>query len=626
MKQVTKILVFTAFISALPLQAQQYKNIDSLITEYSTRPTDTSKVHLGTLILQNLIYTNPEEAYKYAHEVVSISKELDYEHGIGLGYNQLGSYFLYKDELDSAHYYTQATLDVVTKVNNLGRILTANERFANLYEKTNDFELAREYLDKNIVLFENRDTITTATEKDFTYIGSTFFMYAELDLRQGRYNLALKNALEALEQYKKRTKDPLFVADAYTLIGRVEMQMENYEQSIVNFEKAFEVYQEFEDLIWQTETLRHIGENLMYLNRDDQAIEHLQKSIRMANENNLQLKEASAYNLLGNAHIKLRKFPEALKSLNRSLEVYSKMDNPTEVNKTYSSLGLLYNEMNEPDTALPFLQKAITISDSLKSISQSAQAYLTRSRSFTQMQNYKSALDDFTKYNAFNDSIFNNTKSQQIEEMRALFDIETKEQQIELQEQEISLLEQKAEINNLQRILMTVGLLLSIIGFYALRQKMKRNKLEKEKVDAELAFKKKELTTHALNLARKNETLENLKSKAQELKVSESTASGYNQLIRTINFDLQDDNNWENFSKYFEQVHRNFNSEIKRKYPTITSNELRLMALLKMNLSSKEIANILNISQDGIKKARYRLRKKLDISTDESLQDLVLSL
>jgi DNA-binding CsgD family transcriptional regulator len=65
---------------------------------------------------------------------------------------------------------------------------------------------------------------------------------------------------------------------------------------------------------------------------------------------------------------------------------------------------------------------------------------------------------------------------------------------------------------------------------------------------------------------------------------------------------------------------------VKDRYPEITSNELRLMALLKMNLSSKEIANILNITPEGIKKARYRLRKKMNISSDESLQGQIISL
>jgi DNA-binding CsgD family transcriptional regulator len=75
-----------------------------------------------------------------------------------------------------------------------------------------------------------------------------------------------------------------------------------------------------------------------------------------------------------------------------------------------------------------------------------------------------------------------------------------------------------------------------------------------------------------------------------------------------------------------EDVHKDFNSKVMRNYPDVTNNDLRLMSLLKMNLSSKEIANILNISIDGVKKARYRLRKKLNLSTEDSLQELVINL
>jgi len=610
----------------LSLNAQDYKNLDSLLNEYYKRPTDTVKVNLADRILQNLTYTDPERAYKFAHEMVNMSKQLNYNDGIARGLNQISSYFFNRDELDSAYYYTKATLDMVTRSRNMGGILTANTRFANLYDRQNDFDAAREYLAKNMEIYRNKDTISYAREVDFKFIGSTFFMLSEIDMKQGRYNLALKNGLQALKEYRERAKNPLFVADAQTLLGQIEMKLENYENSIGHFEKAYKVYKEFEDLLWQSDVLRFIGENLMYLNKDDEAIEYLQKSIEMSSENNFQLKEASGYNLLGNAYIHLKEFPKAINSLNMSLKVYSKMDNPTEINKTYASLGLLYNKMNRPNLAVPYLQKAITISDSIRSIPVKADSYLKRSESYRQLKNYKQALKDYTIYDRLSDSIFNNRKSQQIEEMRAIFDIETKEQQIALQEKEITVLEQEASISNLQKLLLGIGLLLSLISFYAIRQKMKRTKIEKEKVDAALAFKKKELTTHALNLARKNETLENLKSQAQELKEKENMGAGYNQLIRSINFDLQDDNNWQNFSRYFEEVHKDFNSNVKTKYPQVTSNELRLLALLKMNLSSKEIANILNISSEGIKKARYRLRKKLGLTTEDSMQDLVLKL
>ncbi|NAS12010.1 tetratricopeptide repeat protein [Poritiphilus flavus] len=625
MKSTVILFLTMVWIFTISSSAQEYKNIDSLLAVYHNRPNDTTKIRIGTLVLQNLTYTNPEKAYKYAHQMVRISKEINYEHGVGLGYNQLGSYFLNKDELDSAQYYHQATLDVVTRSQNIGGILTANNRFAVLLARKNEFKEAEEYLKKSIELFENRDTIAVAREIDFKYIGSTFYELSEMNLRRGRYNLALKHGLRSLELYQERAGDPLFEADAYTLLGQIEMKMTNYEQSIIHFNQAYKVYEEFKDLLWACDALRHIGENMLLLHRADEAVEYLKNSIKIADENRFQLKEAAAHDLLGNAYITLNKFPEARESLNRSLEVYSEMDNPTEINKTYSSLGLLYNKMNQPEAAISHLEKAIVISDSLRSLADAAESYLRRSESFIQLRDYQAAYQDFSKYNELNDSIFNIRKSEQIEEMRAIFDIETKEQQIALQNQEISLLEQKAEIGNLQRLVMGIGLLLSIIGFYAIRQKMKRNRAEKQRVDAELAFKKKELTTHALHLAKKNEVLERVIQKARELKLSQNQG-GYEQLIRTINFDKQDDKNWENFTQYFEQVHKDFSKNVKSLYPEVTKNELRFMALLKMNMSSKEIAIILNVSADGIKKARQRLRKKMGLNPKESLENTVMQI
>ncbi len=623
-----KIVFWFLFVCVIspPLCAQDYKNLDSLLNLYNQRSVDTIKVNLADRILQNLTYTDPERAYKLAHEMVKMSKTLKYEDGVARGLNQISSYFFNRDEHDSTYYYLKATQDIVTRLQNMGGILTSNTRFATLYNTQNDFKAAKTYLEKNLEIYRNRDTISYAREIDFKFIGSTFFLISQIDMRQGKYNLALKNGLKALHEYENRTKNELFVADAHTLLGNIEMKLENYESSIGHFEKAYLVYKEFDDLLWQSDLLRFTGENLIYLKRNEEAIAYLQQATTMSKENKFQLKEASAYTMLGRAYTNLGKFPDAIASLNSSLEVYAQMDNPTEINITYTNLGLVYNKMNQPNRAIPYLEKAIKISDSLEALPQATKAYFERSKSLRLNKDYERALKDYARYNELNDSLFNKRKSQQIEEMRALFDIETKEQQITLQEQQITVLEQKAEISNLQKLSLGIGLLLSLLGFYAIRQKMKRNKIEKEKVDVELEFKKKELTTHALNLARKNETLENLKLKAQELKEKENTGRGYNQLIRSINFDLQDDNNWENFSRYFEEVHKDFNSNVKTKYPEVTSNELRLLALLKMNLSSKEIANILNISAEGIKKARYRLRKKLDLSTEDSLQDLVLAL
>jgi hypothetical protein len=285
--------------------------------------------------------------------------------------------------------------------------------------------------------------------------------------------------------------------------------------------------------------------------------------------------------------------------------------------------------MNQPAKAKKYLDKAILIADSSGNLHASATAYKNRTESYQLLSMPLLALKDLEEYLLLKDSIFTIEKNKQIEELRILHDIEKKEQEIVLQKKEIEVLGQEAKINRQQRILLGGGMTLSMIalgfGFYGFRQKIKRNKLEKEKVDAELAFKKKELTTHALHLAKKNEVLESIKTKAKMLKEKEG-GPGYQELIKTIKFDQQDDKNWESFTQYFEQVHKDFATDVKRKYPQVTKNELRFMALMKMNMSSKEIANILNISISGVKKARNRLRKKLGITPNESLEGLIITI
>jgi DNA-binding CsgD family transcriptional regulator len=83
---------------------------------------------------------------------------------------------------------------------------------------------------------------------------------------------------------------------------------------------------------------------------------------------------------------------------------------------------------------------------------------------------------------------------------------------------------------------------------------------------------------------------------------------------------------WENFSLHFETVHPSFFKNLKTKHNNITTNELRLCAYLLMNLSNKEIAILLFISSDAVQKAKYRLKKKFSLSTDDKLFDYLLSI
>ncbi|MEO0472489.1 MAG: helix-turn-helix transcriptional regulator [Bacteroidota bacterium] len=97
-------------------------------------------------------------------------------------------------------------------------------------------------------------------------------------------------------------------------------------------------------------------------------------------------------------------------------------------------------------------------------------------------------------------------------------------------------------------------------------------------------------------------------------------------MIGSIDHDLRKDDDWTHFERYFRQVHPGFDEKIRRAFSDLTGNEIRLLTLMKMNLSTKEIASILNISPDSVKKARYRLRKKLNLPNQQNLQQFILAL
>ncbi len=153
--------------------------------------------------------------------------------------------------------------------------------------------------------------------------------------------------------------------------------------------------------------------------------------------------------------------------------------------------------------------------------------------------------------------------------------------------------------------------------------------LRNEKLEAEINLKNSELASSAMHLVKKGELLTKMKSELSHvMKDSQNTVVGseIKKLIRNLSDDDKMDEEWENFTRHFDQVHSNFIKSLKEKHPAITNSEVKLSAYLRMNLSTKEIAQLLNISVRGVEISRYRLRKKLQLPTEVSLFDYLIKI
>jgi len=153
--------------------------------------------------------------------------------------------------------------------------------------------------------------------------------------------------------------------------------------------------------------------------------------------------------------------------------------------------------------------------------------------------------------------------------------------------------------------------------------------LRNEKLQGEIDFKNSELATTAMHLVQKGELLTKIKEELNRtMKVvdNEKAAAELKKMIKVLSEDDKMDKDWEHFAQHFDKVHSDFVVSLKEKHSTITPNELKLCAYLRMNLSTKEIAQLMNISVRGIEISRYRLRKKLNLATETSLFDYLMQL
>jgi AraC family transcriptional regulator, chitin signaling transcriptional activator len=148
-------------------------------------------------------------------------------------------------------------------------------------------------------------------------------------------------------------------------------------------------------------------------------------------------------------------------------------------------------------------------------------------------------------------------------------------------------------------------------------------KLENEQLMHDVDMKNRELLSTSMSLNSKNELLSFIK---EDLKNNtEKGDSGIKSVIRKINKNITEEDSWNVFQEAFDNADRDFLKKIKQAHPTLTPNDLRLCAYLRLNLSSKEIAPLFNISVRSVEIKRYRLRKKMDLPHEQSLVEYILA-
>lgn len=578
------LLVVVIMLTARFADAQSHL-LDSLKRQL-TGAQDTTQLKILGEVAYYIADYDPLESKHLADKQLILARMLkraDYESD---ALNNLAYYYSLTNQIDSAVNYQRKVLEIGKRRNSERTIASAYNNLGTYYWQTDDLDSAMEYYTKSLG------------------------MYEKLDKKSGMAQ-TMNNVAGVLIMQKKPALALPYYKDALRLNSmlRDSGQMTN---NLVNLGIAFEQLEQF-----------------------DSAIFYYNKTLAICNQIGDRLTKTIVLESLGNISRKTENYEQAIRYYAESLALNKLLGTHDRLVESQVDMGRTYILLRELDKAEEMLLAALRKAKEINTKSYTSKAYNALAELYAARSDYRNAYQYKSLFSDLNDTLFNEESSKKIMELNVKYESEKKAQQIALHEKEIEVLNQKAKVDQLRKSVLGGGLVASMIigglAFYSIRQKLNQQKIEraKEKEDYEkdLAFKRKELAIHTLHLVQKSELLESIHEKLEELKKEpDVNKNAIRRLVQLIKNDYQTEKDWQNFKSYFEQVHEHFDAKLREHFNDLTHHEIRLATLLKMNLSTKEIAAILNISPDSVNKARYRLRKKLNLSTEDSLENFLLAL
>ena len=155
-------------------------------------------------------------------------------------------------------------------------------------------------------------------------------------------------------------------------------------------------------------------------------------------------------------------------------------------------------------------------------------------------------------------------------------------------------------------------------------KQLKLTELEKLRLQQELQFKNKDLTSFGVEITKNRAFIKSLYTKLLNIEKSEKIDyKNLREILKNIKSQLLTHNDYNHFNENVEKVNHAFTAKLKKAYPSLTSNEIHLASLLLLQLNTKEIAAIKNISPNSVKVLRYRLRQKLNLETSINLSEFL---
>lgn len=474
-----------------------------------------------------------------------------------------------------------------------------------------DWERALNYID--IAEKSAKKSKSDKTLADF-YIAE-----AEIYSEKGAWDISLENFLKAYNYYKEKPLKDRYRLKNDLAIAYAETQ--NHEKALEFFHKLYDYEHTKNNPVNLATISNNIG--LVWMNKNlDSSMHYFNKSLQLITDiKNSDLK-VLLYTNLGKSSILKNDDENGQRYFHLAIKQLDKKNDREDLAWVYGEFSELFLKNEKLDSAIYYSKNAVEIFDSVAPFGlEQLQAVKVLYKSYIKNEDFEKAASNFEKFLEVSDSLDLEAKRINVHKILIEEEYRTKDKMREMQERE-----KRSDMLNLSLGLLA---LLLIVGFFLIlyRHRLKQSELEKrlvisqqKELSTNLESKNKELIGKAMIEMHRTEIIEDILKDLKEIKLK-SDKKEIQHAIDYIAKRLKREtstNIWEEFELSFEQVHESFYKNLVKKHQDLTPKDKRLCALLKLNLSSKEISQITGQTSKTVENARTRLRKKLNITNSQT--------
>lgn len=451
----------------------------------------------------------------------------------------------------------------------------------------------------------------------YTHLAESYLEIEVYD-QSYEYNSIAAKIADSLKNYEK-------LGNTYKELGKIQMRIKNYESSLDFHKKSLAAFKKTKNRKWQLLARGNIAIIQSKIGPIEQAILTL-KNLSTYKELS-QRDKSTCIMTLGNIYLEDLKLPlKAIEYYHKSLQFAEKIEDEYLQIILHQNIAESYIALKKYNNALTHNKKSEILLNKNQHLALKVTLHQFYAQIYEGKKAYTNAYNSIKLYQKLKDSLDNKATQLKIANINTAMEIEKHKTDVELQQNTIKALENEKFIDKLKTTILLISLvLLTFLTYWFImrsKQKIKTLKTEKSNAEDRLDFNKTKVQKMGLNISTSQEYVASFSEKIKDT-LSKITDKKSKEEITKLLRDIQSykiiNDNKKELKTYLNKINDEYLYNLTTKYPALTKEEQQLCSLIFLNLKNKDIANILNLSVRSIENKRYRIRKKMELSTNESL-------